>query len=69
MKEPLEIFKLEPIDRKVFFWLIDRSTISTVSWWIDHIADQYGRRGVRIDTTKFLIEAYEPNSGLRWRKD
>lgn len=66
MEQPLEIFKLEPLDRKVFFWLLDNSSIATVNLWIEYVAADYRRRGIaKIDTTKFLLEAYEPNSGVR----
>jgi hypothetical protein len=60
MEKPLELFKLEPIDRKVFFWLLDHTSRAMVSSWIEYIATDYNRRGVaKIDPVKFLLETYE----------
>lgn len=60
MEQPLELFKLEPDDRKVFFWLLENVSISTMNFWIEYTAAEYRRRRLaNIDTTKFLIEAYE----------
>jgi hypothetical protein len=69
MEQPLELFKLEPIDRKFFFWLLDNASMLEVNFWIESTAADYRSRGIaRINPTKFLLEAYQPNSGLRWSK-
>jgi hypothetical protein len=60
MDERLEMFKLAPGDRKVFFWLLENFSIATMSVWIEYTAADYRRRGVAtIDTVKFLVQAYE----------
>ena len=60
MQQDLEVFKLEPVDRRVFFWLLSNASIFTVSVWIEYTAAEYRRKRVaKIDTIKFLLEAYD----------
>jgi hypothetical protein len=60
MHEPLELFKLDPIDRKVFFCLVAQPSLSAMTYWIQFIAADYKRRGVAsINTSKLFREAYE----------
>ena len=52
-----EFFKLDEIDRKVLFWLINHVQPGTVKSWIEFIADDYKQnRSVEIDAEKLLNE-------------
>jgi hypothetical protein len=60
MDEQLELFKLDYIDRKVFFWLLDHTSRASIRSWIMFIAADYNRRGAAtIDPEKFCKQAYE----------
>jgi len=55
-EEQSEFFKLDTIDRKVLFWLMDNTPWSVDSW-VDHIAGAYRKSGaVKIDSQKLLEE-------------
>lgn len=54
--EPEEFFKLDRIDRKVLFWLLDHAPHAVKSW-IDYTAQDYwSTRAVKIDTAKLQQE-------------
>jgi len=55
----LEFFKLEEIDRHVFFWLIDNPVLrSTLRSWLDFISNDYCRRmNIIINVDRLHIEA------------
>jgi len=43
--EPLEFFKLDEIDRCVFFWLIDHEKLrASIRSWLEYIDKDYQRR-------------------------
>jgi hypothetical protein len=55
-EERPEFFKLDKIDRKVLFWLIDNSPRS-VGRWVDHIAGTYQKSMlVKIDSQRLRAE-------------
>ena len=55
-EERPEFFKLDKIDRKVLFWLIDNSPRSVDSW-VDHIAGTYQKSMlVKIDSQRLRAE-------------
>ena len=55
-EEKSEFFKLDIIDRKVLFWLMDNSPRSVDSW-VDHIAGAYGKSStLKIDSQKLRSE-------------
>jgi len=57
MEQRPEFFKLDEIDRKVLFWLIDHVQLGTVKSWIEFIAEDYKQnRSVEIDVEKLLNE-------------
>jgi len=57
MKQRPEFFKLDEIDRKVLFWLMDHVQPGTVKSWIEFIAEDYKqKRSVEIDVEKLLNE-------------
>ena len=57
MEQRPEFFKLDEIDRKVLFWLIDHVQHGTVKSWIEFIAEDYKqKRSVEIDVEKLLNE-------------
>lgn len=57
-KEQLEFFKLDEIDRRVFFWLIEHVKLNSVKSWIEYIKNDYERRSsVLINQKRLLAEA------------
>ena len=55
-EEKLEFFKLDAIDRKVLFWLVDNSPRSVDSW-VEHIAETYQKSmQVKIDSQRLRAE-------------
>ena len=55
-EEKLEFFKLDAIDRKVLFWLMDNSPRSLDSW-VEHIAGTYQKSmQVKIDSQRLHAE-------------
>ncbi|HTJ51283.1 MAG TPA: hypothetical protein VL443_17605 [Cyclobacteriaceae bacterium] len=68
MKEnALELFKLDEIDRKVFFWLLVRVKMKAVRSWIDYIEVEYQRKRIAINSNYLfnegvsLLENYSKN--------
>lgn len=53
-----EFFKLDEIDRKVFFWLIYVKAKSIRSW-IFYIETEYKRKQISIDSNLLFNEAIE----------
>ena len=54
--EPEEFFKLDRIDRKVLFWLLEHVPHAVKSW-IDYTAREYrATRAVKIDAMKLQRE-------------
>lgn len=52
-----EFLKLDEIDRKVLFWLIDNVPTKSVKAWIEYISHDYvKRKAAPIDTEKLLRE-------------
>ncbi|HTJ53346.1 MAG TPA: hypothetical protein VL443_28020 [Cyclobacteriaceae bacterium] len=52
-----EFFKLDEIDLKVLFWLIDHVQPGTVKSWIEFIAEDYKqKRSIEIDVEKLSSE-------------
>lgn len=55
-----EFFKLDEIDRKVLFWLINNVPQNSVKAWIEYINQDYvKRKSVSINTEKLLEEVRE----------
>jgi hypothetical protein len=55
-----EIFKLDQIDRKVLFWLMDREPIHVIQGWIEYVASEYKKRNIAyIDVKRLLAEVVE----------
>jgi hypothetical protein len=63
----LELFKLDEIDRKVFFWLLVRVKMKAVRNWIDYIETEYRRKRIAINSVNLfneglsLLENYSKN--------
>lgn len=57
MKDPRkEFFKLDGIDQKVLFWLLEHSP-KTVKSWIEYIATNYRTtKAIKIDVIKLYSE-------------
>lgn len=53
--EKLEFFKLEMLDRKVIFWMMDHAP-DAIRSWLDHLEIDYNRKGRTIDRLKLLNE-------------
>ena len=60
--ERLELFKLDQIDRRVLFWLMDNMNVKSLKGWIEYISKDYRERGILIDATKFYNETQEQES-------
>ena len=55
-EENSEFFKLDVIDRKVLFWIMDNSPRSIHSW-VEHIAGTYKKTwSIKIDCEKLHVE-------------
>lgn len=64
-QEKDEFFKLEGIDRKVLFWMMDNSREAIISW-IAYVADDYkNRKHVQIDALRLRAEIEEETGPLR----
>ncbi len=55
-QEKPEFLKLDETDRKVLFWLIEHVHPKSTKSWIDYIAEDYKRKGIKIDTVKLFDE-------------
>ncbi len=51
-----EIFKLDRIDRKVLFWLMDRESKEMIHGWIEYIAADYKKKNIALIDAKKLFE-------------
>lgn len=51
----LELFKLDPIDQKTLFWMMDNKPDSVRSW-INYISRTYSRNRTIVDAEKFFNE-------------
>ena len=58
MEQRPEFFKLNEIDRKVLAWLLKQAP-QGVKGWVTFIADEYKRKGVKIDEKRLLEETKE----------
>lgn len=54
-EEKLEFFKLEMIDRKVIFWMMDHSP-DAIRSWADQIESDYNRKGKKINRSRLVAE-------------
>lgn len=54
-EEKLEFFKLEMLDRKIVFWMMD-NTPDAIRSWVEHIELDYYRKGKKINRSKLLDE-------------
>ena len=57
--ERLEFFKLDEIDRKVLFWLMDNVHHRSVKSWMEYVANEYRERGIAIDAAKLFEETQQ----------
>jgi hypothetical protein len=57
--EKLEFFKLNAIDRKVLFWLMDHVHTRNLLSWTEYIAREYLEKGINIDTIKLYNETQQ----------
>ena len=59
-KRRLEFFKLDEIDRKVLFWLVDHVKLNAVRSWLDVVGEDYRKRyGIVLNTECLFEEAKE----------
>lgn len=59
-----EFFKLDPIDRKVLFWLMDNVQEKSLKSWMYYIADDYRRnKDIELDAEKLYREVREGEGG------
>ena len=59
MEQTTEFFKLNEIDRRVFFWLIDRVNIKAIKSWIDYIEEEYAEKSITINADLLFNEVLE----------
>lgn len=60
MSDTSELFKLDPIERKVLFWLKDNADMKVVRSWIDYVVEEYRKgRDISIDAEKLYMEMVE----------
>ena len=59
MEQKLEFFKLNEIDRRVFFWLIDRVNIKAIKSWTDYIEEEYAEKSISINADLLFKEVLE----------
>jgi len=68
----LEIFKLDEIDRRVFFWLVGHENLrKSLPSWLEYICIDYKRRqGVSVNVARILNEVcmIEPRKNVSCRK-
>jgi len=58
-----ELFKLDPVDRKTLFWMMDNDPLAIRSW-IDYIGLQYrAQKSVEINSDKLYAEVKEELNG------
>jgi hypothetical protein len=55
-QEKPEFLKLDETDRKVLLWLIEHVQTKSTKSWIGYIAEDYKRKGIKIDTEKLFNE-------------
>jgi hypothetical protein len=60
--DPLEFFKLDPIDRKVLFWLIDNVPVKSLKSWLEYIAREYKDKGIQVDPLRLYDEVQKKES-------
>ncbi|HEY8935540.1 MAG TPA: hypothetical protein VIM65_09990 [Cyclobacteriaceae bacterium] len=53
----LELFKLDEIDRDVFFWLITHVKMRQVKGWTEYIEAEYQRKKITINSDQLFHEA------------
>lgn len=56
-QQTLEFFKLDEIDRKVFFWMIDHAKAKAIKSWLTYIEGEYKRKQIAINADKLFTEA------------
>jgi len=59
MEQKLEFFKLNEIDRRVFFWLIDRVNIKAIKSWTDYIEEEYAEKSISINADLLFNEVLD----------
>jgi hypothetical protein len=52
-----EFHKLDTLDKRLFFEVLEKYEKS-IEMWIDHVADEYSRKGIQIDVYKFKNETH-----------
>ncbi|HWA35782.1 MAG TPA: hypothetical protein VG737_16680 [Cyclobacteriaceae bacterium] len=54
--EATEFFKLDPIDRKTLFWMMDHAP-DAIRSWLEYVAEEYrDKKQIVIDHTRLRME-------------
>lgn len=56
--ERSEFFKLDHIDRKILFWMMDHSP-GAIPSWLEHVKDEYRKKNIDLDYKSLQKEVQE----------
>lgn len=63
-----EFYKLDALDKRLFFEILEKHEKS-MDVWIDHISEDYARKGISIDNYKFKMEVQKFQDFLQTEED